>query len=166
MPEANVGTRDFGHLEHDFIHRPRPYPYDTGQVLTATADAVANTFGAYTQLIPINTYDFGDANNRIQIVNICVCSMSANGVYILELYKYIGGQYIPLGAIRVTRSAPQNRSFFVQHPCRPLSMDETALYCRLKSSVGGANMTFSLHVARFLPPAYKVKISSGIFPTG
>jgi len=156
--------QDLGYLEHDFIHKPRPYPYDVTVNLTATAGAGANVFGAYVQLIPRYTFDFGDENNRIQVVNVCICAMSANGAYLLEFCKFIKGVYVVLGAIRVTRSAPQTRSFFIRHPCRPLSMDETALYCRLKSSVAGVTMTFSLHVARFIPTTSKVKTSTGVFP--
>jgi len=164
MVESN--QKDLGYLEHDVVNRPRPYPYDTGVVLTAVAGGAINTFGNYVQLIPRYTFDFGDETNRIQIINVCICNMSANGVYLLEFYKFIDGNYVVLGAIRVTRSAPLTRSFFVEHPCRPLSNDETALYCRLKSSVAGSNITFTLHVARFIPTAYRVKISAGVFPFG
>lgn len=159
--------QDLGKIEHNFIDRPRPYPYDVTAVLTVTDGGVANTFGAYTELIPINTFDFGDINNRVQVLGLCVCSMSANANYLVEFSKLIGGIYTPLGAIRFRRSSPLVRSFLVQNPCRPFSNDETALYARLKTSVAtGENIECSLLVSRFLPTDYKIPLSSGTWPFG
>lgn len=161
--QSDIQT-DLGYLEHDTIHKPRPYPYDVTTSLTINDGGAPNVFGAYVTLIPRYTFDFGDEKNRIQIVNICICNMSANGTYMLEFYKFIKGAYIVLGAMRVVRTGVFNRSFAVQYPCRPLSNDESALYCRLKTSAGGLNINFALHVARFIPTTIRVKTTTGTFP--
>ena len=45
-------------LFHHIHSRTRAYPQDVGATITLVADAAANTFGAWTQIIPINTVDF------------------------------------------------------------------------------------------------------------
>lgn len=167
--ETRVDTNrlDLGRINLNFIHRPRPYPYDVSVFLTINDSGVANTFGAYTQLIPITTYDFGDVKNRVQVLGLCVCSMSANANYLVEFYKLIGGAYIPLGAVRFRRSGASLKSFLIHNPCRPFSNDETALYGRLKTSVAtGENIECSLLVARYQPTDYKIPVSADAWPFG
>ena len=43
---------------HHIHSRTRAYPQDVGVTITLAANAVANTFGSWTQIIPINTVDF------------------------------------------------------------------------------------------------------------
>ena len=50
---ANIAS--LFHHEHS---RTRVYPQDVGVTITLAADAAANTFGSWTQIIPINTVDF------------------------------------------------------------------------------------------------------------
>lgn len=160
-------AQDHAYIEHDIINRPRPYPYDTNAFLTVNDGGAANVFGAYTQLIPINTFDFGDPKNRVQIIGLCICAMSANATYILEFYKLIGGVYIPLGAVRWRRQGAVTRSFLINNPCRPFSNDETALYGRLKTSVAtGENIQCSLLLTRFFPTSVCIKVSTGVWPFG
>ena len=45
-------------LQHHIHSRFRVYPQDVGATITLAANAAANTFGAWTQIVPINTIDF------------------------------------------------------------------------------------------------------------
>lgn len=158
---------DLGNIEHDMIHRPRPYPYDVSVSLILNDGGAANVFGAYTQLIPINTFDFGDPPNRIQILALCICDISANGSYLLEFYRYVGTTYTVLGAVRFRRTAPFTRTFFIRNPCRPLGNDHAALYGRVKSDLAtGESVTFALHVAHFIPTSYRIPVTTGVWPFG
>ena len=158
---------DLSYIEHDMINRPRPYPYNVSNFLTITDGGAANVFGNYTQLIPINTYDFGDDPNRVQVLGLCVCDMSANANYLVEFYKLVDGTYIALGATRFRRLGASVRSFLIHNPCRPFNNDETALYGRLKTSVAtGENIECSLIVARYLPTSICQPSSTGAWPWG
>jgi len=163
LPQARF---DRGKLEHMQLHRPRPYPYDTGTTLPVTAAAGADNFGNYTQLIPQGTYDFGDSPNRVQITAVVIEDISGNDPYILEFYKYDGATYAPIGAIRFARVSPFTRSFPIRVPCRPFNNDANALYARLKSATGGNNVTISLNATRYIPPSYRIPPSTGTWPTG
>ena len=50
---ANVAT-----LFHHIHSRTRVYPQDVTATITLAANAAANTFGSWTQIVPINTVDF------------------------------------------------------------------------------------------------------------
>ena len=50
---ANIAT-----LFHHVHSRARAYPQDVTAAITLAADAAANTFGSWTQIVPINTIDF------------------------------------------------------------------------------------------------------------
>jgi len=171
MPEGHASTRvittDIGLINHDLIHRPRPYPYDVSQGLTVNDGGASNTFGDYTELIPAGTFDFGDSPNRLQIVSACICDISANGTYLIEFYDYDGESYRVLGAIRFRRIGVFNRSFNIWTPCRDFDNDSYALYARVKSDLDtGESVTFSLHVARHIHTSYNVEVSAGVFPLG
>lgn len=160
-------AEDLGRIEHDFIHRPRPYPYNINNSLNVPDGGAANVFGVYTLLIPQGTYDFEDTPNRVQILALCICDISANGSYLLEFYRLVGTTYTVIGAVRFRRTAPFNRTFFIRNPCRPFGNDHAALYARLKTNLAtGEDVTFALHVARFIPTSYRVPVSPGVWPFG
>ena len=164
LSEASM---DRGRLEHDMVHSPRPYPYDTTATLNVAAAAGADNFGGYTQLIPKGTYDFGDEKNRIQVVGVNFEVFGANDTYVLEFYKSPdGATFTAIGAIRVKRAAVQDRTLIVDRPCRPLNNDVMHLYARLKSATGGNNVTISLNIARYICTAYCIPASTGTWPTG
>ena len=58
--DANVddSLANIAVLQHHLHSRVRTYPQDVGATITLAANAAANTFGAWTQIIPINTVDF------------------------------------------------------------------------------------------------------------
>lgn len=166
---------DRGTIKHDWINRPRPYPYDltwvdpvTGRsAINIVAGVGADTFGVYTSLIPRGTFDFGDTPNLLQTLSVNFEIFSANDVYILEFYSSDDdATYHPIGAIRVIRSAVQIRSFIVSRPCHDYNCDNGTLYARLKSVTGGNNLDISLTVERHLHTDYDVSPSTGVWPTG
>jgi len=161
-------NEEFGKIVHASVDRLRPFPYDPSVVLTLLAGAGANNFGLYTELIPIGTYDFGDGDhNRIQIESIRIESMSQVDIYIMEFYKTTDAvEFPPLGAARVKREAALTRSFSINCPIRPECNTHYALYGRVKSTVGGNNITFSLSISRFLPTDHRIPISTEEWPTG
>ena len=122
----------------------------------------------HTLLIPITTYAFGDSPNKIQISNLVIESMSANGVYILEFsYKLpTGFAFVILGAIRFTRTSVQVRSFELSFPARAFNIDTYGLYARLKGSVAAMITTYSFSVARYQSPSWDILASTGVFPYG
>lgn len=153
-------------IEHNDYARPRPFPYIPSENLALTAGA-ADTFPvAYTELIPINTYDFGDSPNMVQVVSLCLERIPDTDTYIMEFYKLEDSTYIPLGAVRTRREAAVNRSFYIYRPIRVINNDASALYGRLKSAAGGNTITFSLSVARYILEAEHLPISTGVWPTG
>lgn len=154
-------------IDHNEYARPRPYPYTPSDALTLTAGA-ADTFPvAYTELIPINTFDFNeDEPNRVQIVGLVLELIGANDTYVMEFYKYLDAVYVPIGAVRFARTNPMTRSFVIDRTVRPFNNDDSALYGRMKSSNGANTVTFSLSVARFLACEECVPMSAGVWPTG
>ena len=158
---------DISRVENNFVHRPRPYPYNINNSLNVPDGGAANVFGVYTQLIPLNTYDFNDPPNRVQILALSMCDISANGSYLLEFYRLVGTTYTPIGAVRFRRTAPFNRTFYIQNPCRAFGNDHAALYCRLKTNLAtGEDVTFALSVAHFHPTTNRIPISTGVWPFG
>jgi len=158
---------DRGFLEHAFIHRPRPNPYDVtvaGYLITAHVNA--DTFGNYVQLAAIGTYDFGDSPNCIQVKQLVIEAMSANDTYIIEFYSFDGSTYTTLGAIRFVRAAVLPRSWTVELPCRCFNNDTHSLQARLKCGAGGNNVNISLSLARMIHTNYYVPSSTGVWPTG
>lgn len=156
-----------GEVMHDTYARPRPFPYDTTTELQLT-DGGVDTFGNYVELIPIETFDFGDTPNYVQVEDLVLETLAANDVYVLEFYRSTDGvTYTPIGAIRTKRQAQANRSFTMRYPCRPFNNDTYALYGRLKGAAGaGTTILFSLSVGRWVPPSIIVPISTGVWPTG
>ena len=56
--DLSIVYDDLSVLFHHIHSRTRVYPQDVGAAITLAANAVANTFGSWTQIIPINTVDF------------------------------------------------------------------------------------------------------------
>jgi len=166
-PDLEIARLDRGNMQHDLMTRPRPTPYDVTASLTPIADAVADTFGNYLQLVAQGAYDFGDTPNRLQVRQLVVEDISANDVFVLEFYAYDGdATYVPLGAIRIVRLDVFTRSFIVELPCRCFDIDANSLVVRLKSGAGGSNILVSLGVTRMVHTDYMVPNSPGVWPTG
>lgn len=159
---------NIGEVMHDTYARPRPFPYDTTTELQLTDGGAPDDFGAYVELIPIGTHDFGDTPNYVQIAKLVIEDLPANDIYVFELSSSPDGiVFTPLGAIRTRRVQPFTRSFTVRYPCRPFNNDVGGLYGRLKDKAGGTTtVSFSLSVGRWVPPSVIIPISNGVWPQG
>ena len=74
-------------LFHHFHSRTRAYPQDVTATITLTANAVANTFGAWTQIIPINTADF-----MYMVTGFVIEAVNAATTYFIQLgYSILDG---------------------------------------------------------------------------
>lgn len=155
-----------GEVMHDNYARPRPYPYDVTEDLELT-DGGADTFGDYVELIPKETFNFGDTPNYVQVADLVIEDLPANDIYVFEFYSSPDGvAFTPLGAIRTRRAAVFARSFTVRYPTRPFNNDIDALYGRLKAAAGGNTVSFSLSVGRWVPPTVIIPVSTGVWPLG
>ena len=72
---ANLAT-----VYHHVHARTRVYPQDIGATITLAADAVANTFGSWTEIIPINTIGF-----MYMAVGLIVEQVDAATAYFIQL---------------------------------------------------------------------------------
>jgi len=157
---------DIARLEQKWLARGRPHPYATNTNLQVVAGS-ANVFGNYLSCIAAEAYDFGDSPNYIFINSISIEDISANAVYVLELYKYDGDStYTPIGSIRFSRSSPQTRSFVIPFDSREVNIDTHSVVAKLKSSSAAATVNFALNVVRHLPVTATIPASTGTFPTG
>ena len=167
MNSAANNANDLAVLEQKWDAKPRPYPYDTGAVLSCTSNSTTvNAFPtAYTSLIPAGTYSFGDTPNGIQISGLCIEGMDTSSVYILEFYRSTDAvTYTPIGALRFSSISTQTRSFTYALNGRELNADTETLYARLKSTPANKTVTFSLTVHRHISTTEHVPTSTGVFP--
>jgi hypothetical protein len=166
---TTVGA-DLAAIEHKWDARPRPYPYDTGVVLSCTSHATeVNTFPvAYTSLIPETTFAFGDTPDSLKLTGVVVESMDTNAVYVLELYRSPVGDasYTPIAALRFNRTSVQVRSFIVPVEGRDWLTATEHLWARLKSTPANTTVTFSLMVKRHISTSVHIAASSGSWPVG
>lgn len=65
---------------HHIHSRTRAYPQDVTATITLAADAPANTFGAWTQIIPINTVDF-----EYMCEGVIIEAVDAATTYLIQL---------------------------------------------------------------------------------
>jgi len=72
--------RDVGAVSHYFHSRWRVYPQDVTVTPLLAADAAANTFGAWVQIVPINTIPFG-----FHVVGLVIEQVSAVGTYHIQI---------------------------------------------------------------------------------
>jgi len=74
-------------LQHHIHSRTRVYPQDVGATITLAADAVANTFGSWTQIVPIDTIDF-----MYMVKGIVIEAVDAATTYLIQLgYSIVDG---------------------------------------------------------------------------
>lgn len=165
---SQIYVQELPALKYEFYARPRPFPYNAGAVLTLTAGIGADTFGAYTVLIPAGTFDFNDSPNVLQFRSLSVENVAVADTYVIEFYSTPDAvTYTPLGAIRFSTGAAIALTAIVTSPSAPYDCDANALYGRMKSAAGGNALDFSLEVARFIPctPGC-IPLSTGVWPTG
>ena len=125
----------------EFQSRTRMYPQDISASITLTPDAVANTFGAWTQIIPAGTVPFSFHVHSLQ-------TMGAGGAdsFFVQLainanpsgVQMLGEKSFALGA------AGRARIDFAS----PTTPANTPIYGRLKTAAGGNTLDVALSVVR------------------
>ena len=74
-------------LNHHIHSRTRTYPQDVGATITLAANAAANTFGSWTEIIPIDTVDF-----MYMAVGLIIEAVDAATTYFIQLgYSIVAG---------------------------------------------------------------------------
>lgn len=80
--------------------RGRAYPWNVSTTLTLTDGGAPNVFGATLQLIPKNTFKFGDTPNVI-LAKTIIEALSDDCTYIIELnISSDGVNFTPIGSAR------------------------------------------------------------------
>jgi len=125
----------------EFQSRTRVYPQDISAPITLTPDAVANVFGAWTQIIPAGTVPF---DFHVHSLN----TMGAAGAdsFFIQLAmnaapagnQYLGEKAFALGAAGRAR---------VDFAC-PTIPANTPVYGRVKTGAGANTINISLSVVR------------------
>lgn len=72
--------RDVATISHTLHSRWRVYPQNVGNTALLTADAAANTFGLWTQIVPINTVPFS-----LDLVGLVIEQVSAATTFHIQL---------------------------------------------------------------------------------
>ena len=67
-------------LQHHMHSRTRVYPQDVGATITLAAHATANTFGDWTQIIPITTIGF-----EYKVIGLVIEQVNAVTTYFVQL---------------------------------------------------------------------------------
>jgi len=79
---ANVAA-----LQHHIHSRFRVYPQDVGATISLAAAEAANTFGDWTQIVPINTIDF-----VYMVIGLLIEAVDAPTTYFVQLgYSIVDG---------------------------------------------------------------------------
>jgi len=125
----------------EFMSRTRMYPQDISAPITLTPDAVANVFGAWTQIIPANTVPFPFHIHSLQ-------TMGAAGAdsFFIQLassatptgFQMFGEKSFALGAAGRAR---------VDFAC-PTIPANTPIYGRVKTAAGGTTINVAVSVVR------------------
>ena len=76
---TNPILHDIAATEHYAHSRLRVYPQNITSSPLVTADAAANTFGNWGEIVPLNTIPF-----PFHVVGFCVCQVSATTVYFAQ----------------------------------------------------------------------------------
>lgn len=126
-------------LYHHIHSRMRVYPQNIGNTITLACTATVNTFGAWTQIIPINTVDF-----KYMVKGIVIEAVDAATTYLIQL-----GYSIVDGTDPVTAGILGERRLLLPTPVTKATeiLEIAAMHCpanaklwgRLKSASGAAD---------------------------
>ena len=119
--------------------RSRVYPQDVGAVITLAAFATANTFGSWTQIVPINTIDF-----MYMVVGVVIETVNAATTYLVQLGYSITDGDDPttpqiLGERRLLLPTPVNKATELLSIHAAHCVANAKLWGRLKSASGNAD---------------------------
>ncbi len=127
----------------EFMSRTRMYPQDIANPITLTPDAAANTFGAWTQIIPANTVPFNFQVHALQTLG----AAGADSFFVQFAInaapagnQYLGEKSFALGAGGRAR---------VDFLC-PTIPANSPVYGRVKTAAGNTTLDVALAVTRCL----------------
>ena len=125
--------------QHHIHSRARVYPQDVGATITLAAFATANTFGSWTQIVPINTIDF-----MYMAIGIVIETVNASTTYLIQLGYSITDGDDPttaqiLGERRLLLPTPVNKATELLTIHAFHCAANAKLWGRLKSASGAAD---------------------------
>ena len=126
-------------LQHHIHSRVRVYPQDVGATITLAAFATANTFGSWTQIVPINTIDF-----MYMVTGIVIEAVNAATTYLIQFGYSITDGDDPttaqiLGERRLLLPTPVNKATELLSIHASHCTANAKLWGRLKSASGNAD---------------------------
>lgn len=126
-------------LQHHIHSRARVYPQDVRVTITLAAFATANTFGSWTQIIPINTVAF-----MYMITGLIIEAANAATTYLFQLGYSITDGDDPttaqiLGERRLLLPTPVNKATELLGIHAAHCPANAKLWGRLKSASGAAD---------------------------
>ena len=140
-------------LAHHQDARARVYPQTAGATITLVSDGVANTFGDWTEIIPINTVDFAYKVEGLSIYGVDVASD-----YFIQLGYSIADESEPTTAqilgereIRMTTVPIAQATALVQFHCGECPAN-SKLWGRLKTDGGATDEAYvTAIITRHIP---------------
>jgi len=129
------------------LSRTRVYPQDITQVILLTPDAAANTFGAWTLVIPANLIPFDYNVHSFQTAGVG----GADSFFVEMALNAApaGNQY--LGEKRFTLGAAGRARLTFACPKVPAN---SPVYARVKTAAGTTTVNISIAVNRFVTTAH------------
>lgn len=138
-------------LAHYGHSRTRVYPQDVGATITLVADAAADTFGNWTQIVPINTIDF-----EYEVPGLVVEAANAATTYLIQLgFSLLDGSDPTIAQItgerRILLPSPIVQATEVLHLMSQDIPANAKLWGRVKSaSLAADQLQVSVKVTRHL----------------
>jgi len=158
---SDVGTNveqsltDTGRFELSICGRFRIYPREPSQTIVLATDALADTYGVWTQVIAADTVTV-----PFHVVGVLVEAISATGTYMIQ-FGDCGGGLTPVeseiqGEIRFVATAPVARStVLIPFGCRGIDANRRVM-ARTKNNSGGDNVTISVSLRRYVEVSQEV----------
>lgn len=155
---AEYIENSYNNIAADAAHahsRSRVYPQDASAVIQITADAAADTWGAWTEIIPINTVDFKDG---YMIPSFVMEEAGAGATYIVQL----GYSTVDADDPTITQILGERRVRTIGTPIKSVHADydiysghapkNAKLWGRIQSSsINADTMDISVVVLRHFP---------------
>lgn len=141
-------------LDHHSHSRIRVYPQDVGATITLAAAAAANTFGSWTEIIPINIIDF-----LYHLVGLNIEAANAAQSYLIQLgYSILTGSDPTtaqiIGEQRIVLPTPVSKA--LEH------LDFLADYCPANAKLWGRIKSDSVAAADELEVSVDITRHMGI----
>ena len=125
----------------EFQSRTRVYPQDISAPITLTPNAVANTFGNWTQIIPAGTVPFNYHTHSLQTMG--TAGLDSFFIQLAINAAPAGNQYLGEKAFALGVGGRAR----VEFAC-PTILANTPIYGRVKTAAGNTTIDVSLSVVR------------------